>query len=92
MPGLSTSQRAPSPSLGLDVGGTTVQWVQWSAADGAHERGQCATPSGGPDEVVELLTRLITSRRDARHVAVGVPGHLSDDGRCTGLVPNVAGS
>jgi glucokinase len=42
--------------------------------------------------VVELLTRLITSRRDARHVAVGVPGHLSDDGRCTGLVPNVAGS
>ena len=80
------------PSLGLDVGGTTVQWVLWSAFDGTHERGECATPSGGAEEVVQRLTRIITAHRDVRHVAVGVPGHLSDDDRHTILLPNVAGS
>jgi glucokinase len=76
--------------LGVDVGGTNIKWVRWSEVGGVEAAGQVATPRGGESEVVGAVVTLVTEQ-GGRAVGVGMPGHLTVDGRRTRLIPNIAG-
>ncbi|NJC72914.1 ROK family protein [Planosporangium thailandense] len=77
-------------TLGVDVGGTRIKWVRWIAGAGIAEQGQLPTPRTGPAGVVEAIGALAGGQQcDA--VGVGVPGHLTDDGRGTRMIPNLPG-
>jgi glucokinase len=84
--------------LGLDLGGTNIKWVvvehdatDWQVLD----RGQVATPDGGPESVVARLVEVgaeaVARWPDARSVGIGVPGLYDPATGNTRMLPNLEG-
>ncbi|MEE8603458.1 ROK family protein [Euzebya tangerina] len=76
--------------VGVDLGGTNVLAAAVSSDGEATDHIKETTPTGGPDEVIELLVEMVTSIDDSpAAVGVGFPGPVSQ-----GVVieaPNLAG-
>lgn len=77
-------------TLGVDIGGTRIKWVRWAAGTGVTQRGELSTPQSGPAAIVKALGDLASGQEYAA-VGIGVPGHLTDDGRGTRMIPNLPG-
>ncbi len=76
--------------VGVDVGGTNIEVGLVGGDHSVRERAKAATPTGGPDDVLDTIDRLVRSL-DGEPVAVGVgiPGVVLDGKVMT--VPNLVG-
>jgi glucokinase len=89
---------AATRHLGLDLGGTNVKWVV-AEHDGVGwrvlDRGQVATPAGGPGAVVERLAEVAAEAvgrwPDVASVGIGVPGLYDPATGATRMLPNLPG-
>jgi uncharacterized phosphosugar-binding protein len=74
--------------LGIDLGGTTITWVEL-AGRRVVARGTIATP-GTRDAIVAALAD-IAAGRDAAAIGIGVPGHAGRDTGVIRFIPNLPG-
>lgn len=76
--------------VGVDVGGTTIEVGSVDERHQVLQRAKVATPEGGPEDVLRVITELVYSL-DAQPTAVGVgiPGVVHEGRALT--VPNLVG-
>ncbi len=76
--------------VGVDVGGTNIEVGSVDERHQVLQRAKAATPEGGPEDVLQVITELVGSL-DAHPVAVGVgiPGVVHEGRALT--VPNLIG-
>ncbi|TDW29599.1 ROK family protein [Cryobacterium psychrophilum] len=76
--------------VGVDVGGTNIEVGSVDERHHVLQRAKAATPEGGPENVIRVITELVGSL-DAHPIAVGVgiPGVVHEGRALT--VPNLTG-
>ncbi|MBG0738016.1 ROK family protein [Paeniglutamicibacter antarcticus] len=76
--------------VGVDVGGTNIEVGSVDERHQVLQRAKAATPEGGPEDVLQVITELVGSL-DAQPIAVGVgiPGVVHEGRALT--VPNLVG-
>lgn len=76
--------------VGVDVGGTNIEVGSVDERHTVLQRAKAATPDGGPEEVLQVITDLVRSLDDSPvAVGVGIPGVVHEGRALT--VPNLVG-
>jgi glucokinase len=76
--------------VGVDVGGTNIEVGSVNERHTVLQRAKAATPEGGPEEVLQVITDLVRSLDDSPvAVGVGIPGVVHEGRALT--VPNLVG-
>jgi glucokinase len=76
--------------IGVDVGGTNIEVGSVDARHNVLKRAKAATPEGGPEEVIQVITDLVRSLGGSPvAVGVGIPGVVHEGRALT--VPNLIG-
>jgi len=76
--------------VGVDVGGTNIEVGSVDERHTVLQRAKAATPEGGPEEVLQVITDLVRSLDDSPvAVGVGIPGVVHEGRALT--VPNLVG-
>lgn len=82
---------ASTSLLGVDIGGTSIKWVESTSEGRVLREGTVDTPRSGPDGVIDAVCGIVCGVGALQGIGVAIPGHVDTQTGTTILIPNIPG-